>query len=252
MQFKLFHNEVDCPFACDTDDGFAKEYLWYAEKFVSEDNAEKNKRALTFFQEYAPMDVGQDIDLIIRAYIFGTCEHISARGAWDESSEEIVSNAVNIYRDFIAVYENIEYTNMEPTRNFDNITKLGKYDIIASVMYEDLCRQLPKGKYKLFSSHILSESPTITVWKCKEIKRFPYYKLISPYVVIVLLTDNDCEKDYIVDLSQSIGPISPVFEIMEYDCKNRKWSEILGSGEAFPTSFSRFLGVDLKDFLLTR
>ena len=112
---------------------------------------------------------------------------------------------------------------MEPTYKFDNITKLSKYDIIATVMYEDLCRNLPKGKYKVFSSHILSESPILTVWKCKEIKRFPYFKLISPYVMIVLLSENDCEKDYIVDFSRSIGPISPVFEIMEYDCKNKQY-----------------------------
>ncbi len=118
-------------------------------------------------------------------------------------------------------------------------------------MYEALCRNLPKDKYKVFSSHILSESPIITVWKCKEIKRFPYYKLISPYVMIVLLAENDCEKDYIVDFSRSIGPISPSFEIMEYDCKNKKWCEILGSGEVFITSYSGFLGIDLKDFLLT-
>lgn len=140
---------------------------------------------------------------------------------------------------------------MEPKYTFDNITKLSKYDIIASVMYENLCHNLPKDKYKVFSSHILSESPILTVWKCKEIKRFPYHKLISPYVMIILLSDNDCEKNYIVDFSRSIGPISPVFEIMEYDCKNKQWREILGSGEMFITSFSRFLGVELKDFLQT-
>ena len=248
MQFKLFHNELDCPFNYDTDESFAKVYLWHAERFVSLGDRKRDEETLAFFTKNAPQNIGKDIDILLRAYIFSCCEHISSRGSNDDNFNSIISSAVNIYRKFIAVYEKID-DNIEPHYTFENITSVNQYDIIASSIVEDLCRKLPKDKFKVVSSHILSDSPIITVWKCKGIKRFPYYKLTSPFVMIILLTSNDCKKNYIVDFSRSIGPISPAFEIVEYNMKKHEWRIVLGSGEIFYTSVSGFLGIDFKDYL---
>ncbi|MBQ3658353.1 MAG: hypothetical protein II956_16165 [Bacteroidales bacterium] len=107
VQFKLFHNESECPFDYGTDESFAKVYLWYAEKFVSEGDKQRDTETLYFFTGNAPQDIGQDIDILLRAYIFSCCEHISSRSSYDNNMDFIMSCAVSNYKKFVAIYEKL-------------------------------------------------------------------------------------------------------------------------------------------------
>lgn len=107
MHFKLYNGQTECPFGYGSDEEFAKTYLWYAEKFASEGDEAKDKDAVAFFEKYAPKDVENDIDLLIRAHIFGCCEHISSRASYDNNRDSIVAGAISGYRRFIDVYKNI-------------------------------------------------------------------------------------------------------------------------------------------------
>ena len=107
MHFKLYSGQSECPFGYGSDEEFAKTYLWYAEKFASERDEAKDKDAVAFFEKYAPKDVGNDIDLLIRSHIFGCCEHISSRASYDNNWNSIVAGAISGYRRFIDVYKNI-------------------------------------------------------------------------------------------------------------------------------------------------
>lgn len=139
---------------------------------------------------------------------------------------------------------------------YDNITNFSQQDIIAATIVEKLNKKTSNIPLKILQSKCTfpefeTAIPFITVWKCKESKKFPYYELLCPYVVIVVLPkriDSMSNNGYgIGNLVRSIGYAynGCVFEIMEYDCCNKEWNKIYGYGECFNTSYSNFLGVDL-------
>ena len=144
---------------------------------------------------------------------------------------------------------------------YDKITKFTQQDVIAATIVEKLNKKTPNIPLKILQSKCSfpeyeTAIPFITIWKCKATKRFPYYKLLCPFVVIVIMPerkDTECDNGYrIVNLIQSIGHAynGCAFEIMEYDCRKKEWYKILGYGECFATSYSSFLDLDLNKLLM--
>lgn len=105
MLFKLFHNESECPFDYDTEESFVKEYLWQAERLVSEGDKTRDEETLSYFIKNAPQDIGAHIDILLRAYIFSCCDHISSYSSYNNDIQNIMSSAINKYKQFIDVYE---------------------------------------------------------------------------------------------------------------------------------------------------